>query len=342
VAEERRDIARNALKELFPPIEWAFGGPYYAEDFHSQWLTAKRACTKRYFPRYFELQTATGEMSESRFVAFLDATATEDGLATAIADVEADGLLSSLVARFDESVGRLPVENADVLLPGMFAIAQKFAGQNDGGFFSSPWISAWRATSWFLKRIPHEARRDLVLDALRRTEALSVAAILIHLSDPADRTEGGSGAFDPALDPDTVEAMKTEWLRLMRNRAADGDALIADPDLVNLLYRWRDYTASLDEPQKWVSETIRSDHGFAKMATRMLTRGTTHSSGDRVSKSYYGFNKQTITDFIGIEEAKARCDAIRSVEFPDHEPALRTLRSKLDEWQMRATSATAD
>ncbi len=68
-------------------------------------------------------------MSERRFVTFLNATATEDGVAAAIADVEADGLLPSLVARFDESVDRLPTENAAVLLPGMFRIAQRLAGR---------------------------------------------------------------------------------------------------------------------------------------------------------------------------------------------------------------------
>lgn len=63
-------------------------------------------------------------MSESRFKAFVEAAATDDGLAGAVAEVEADGLLPWLVARLDESVDRLPVENAAVLLPGLIVIAQ--------------------------------------------------------------------------------------------------------------------------------------------------------------------------------------------------------------------------
>jgi hypothetical protein len=332
VSEERRVIARDALKELFPPLEWAYGGTNYADGFHRSWLAAKRVCSSRYFPRYFELQTAVGEMSERSFVAFLDATATEDGLAAAIAEVEADGLLPSLVARFDESVERLPVENAAVLLPGMFAIAQKLAGGHDVDPFNSPWLSAWRATSWFLKRIPGNMRGGLALDALRQTRALSVAAILIHLNDPADRKEGENGAFDPALDLDTVEAMKAEWLRLIRSRAADGDALIAEPDLMSLLYRWRDYAGSLDEPREWMVEAIRTGEGFASMATRMMSRGTSHSWGDRVATPRNRFNRATIADFIGIDVAKARCDAINPAQFPKHEEALRTLQSSLEVW----------
>lgn len=332
VPEDRRDVARDALKELFPPLEWAFGGTNYAEGFHLRWLTDKRVCSPRYFPRYFELQTAAGEVSERRFVAFLDATATQDGLAAAIAGIEADSLLPSLAARLDESVDRLPAENAAVLLPGMFGIAQKLAGQRDFDPFSSPWISAWRATSWFLKRVPENIRGELALEALRRTGALSVAAILIHLSDPADRSEGGNDAFDPALSVDTVEAMKVEWLRLIRWRAADGGTLIAEPDLISLLYKWRNYAGSLDEPREWMSEAIRTDAGFASMATRMMNRGSIHTYGDRVSTRHNSFNRTTIEDFIGIEVAKARCDAIDPAEFPEHEEALRTLHRSLEGW----------
>lgn len=330
VSEERRVIVQNALKELFPPLAWAYGGTNYANGYRNNWSTEKRVCSSRYFPRYFELQTAVGEMSESRFVTFLEATGAEDRFAAAIADIENDGLLFSLVGRLDESVERLPVENAVVLLPGMFEIAQKLVDQGRADPFSSPWVSAWRATNWFLRRIPQGERGGLVLEALRQTKGLSIAAMLIHLSDPADLKEDNT--FNPTLDLDSVEAMKAEWLLLIRSRAADGDALIVESDLMSLLYRWRDYSGSLDEPREWVARAIQTDQGFASMASRMMSRGTTHTQGDRVSTPHYSFNRETIDDFIGISVAKAKCDAINLVEFPEHEEALRTLHRFLEKW----------
>jgi len=331
VSEERRNIICEALKDLFPPLEWAYGGTNYADGFHRRWLTEKRVCTSRYFPRYFELQTSVGEISERRFVDFLNATATEDELFAEIAAVEADRLLNSLVARLDESVDRLPTENAAVLLPGMFRIAEKLAGTNSGSF-DSLYVAAWRATSWYLKRIPEDVRGGLALEALRKTEALSVVSILIHLSDPTDRNEGESRAFEPALDLNTVVAMKSEWLRLIRIRAADGDALIAEPDLISLLYRWKNYTDSMDEPREWVRKAIQTNQGFATMATRLMSRGTSHTYGDRVSTQHNSFNKETIDEFIGIDVAKAKCDAINPAQFPEHEEALRTLLRYLEKW----------
>ncbi|MGC6012060.1 P-loop NTPase fold protein [Enterobacter kobei] len=331
VSEERRNIICEALKDLFPPLEWAYGGTNYAHGFHRRWLTEKRVCTSRYFPRYFELQTSVGEISERRFVDFLNATATEDELFAEIAAIEADGLLNSLVARLDESVDRLPTENATVLLPEMFRIAEKLAGTNSGSF-DSLYVAAWRATSWYLKRIPEDVRGGLALEALRKTEALSVTSILIHLSDPSDRNEGESGAFEPALDLITVVAMKAEWLRLIRIRAADGDTLIAEPDLISLLYRWKNYTDSMDEPREWVRKAIQTNQGFATIVTRLMSRGTSHTYGDRVSTQHNSFNKETIDDFIGIDVAKAKCDAINPAQFPEHEEALRTLLRYLEKW----------
>lgn len=340
VPKERRDWGEDTLKELFPQIEGVLGGTNYGHSWQEKWIAAKRVCSLRHFPRYFELQTAAGELSESGFVTFLAATADEDRLAATIAGIETSGLLPSLVARLDESVDRLPVENAAALLPAMFEIGQKLASTGEVHPFSSPWVSAWRATNWFLKRIPQDVRGRLAIEALQRSEALSVAAILIHLNDPADRKEEERDNFQPALDVRTVEAMKTEWLRQVRVRATEPGRLIAEPDIMLLLYRWRDYAGSPDEPRAWVADAISTDKGFAAMTSRMMSRGTRQSFGDKVATPHYSFNRETVEDFFGIETAKFRCEGIDPAAFPEDENALRILQRNLDMWTgLRKTDA---
>lgn len=329
VPESRRALARETVKQLFPSIEWALGGPRYGDGVHTQFLAAKRVCSPRFFPRYFELQTALGEISERRFVEFLDASSAEASFTDSIAGIERDGLLLSLVARLDESVDRLPVENASVLLPGMFQIAQKLV-RTYGDPFSSPYVAAWRATSWFLERIPEHERGRQVINALRTTEALSVSGILIHLSDPADRDPNVE--FKPALDLETVQAMKALWLELIRARATDVDALIQSPSLDHLLYRWKDYSGSIEEPRQWVLSVIQSDEGFAMLASAMMSVGTSHTVGDRVSKVHNIFNRDTVTDFIGLELAKSKCAAINPIEHPQYAVALQSLDAHLEAW----------
>lgn len=329
VPEDRRDLAKETIELLFPQAEWAMGGPRYDHGFQQQWAGAKQVCSSRFFPRYFELQTALGEISERRFSEFVDAALTEEQLAASIAAIEADGLLPALVARLDESVNRLPVDNAAVLLPGLFSIAQKLVG-HDGDPFSSPWVRAWRATSWFLKYIPEGDRGRLAIEAFRETKALSVAAMLIHLSDPADYKDKAN--FEPSLDLPTVEAMKAIWLQLVRSRSVDKNALLAEPDLASLLYRWRSYSGSVDEPRRWLLSAINTDQEFAIMASSLMSVGTSHTVGDRVGKVQHMFSRDTIETFIGLEFAIARCESIKPADFPNHELPLTTLRRHLEAW----------
>ncbi|GBQ81296.1 KAP family P-loop NTPase fold protein [Asaia bogorensis] len=328
---QRPDVAKDALKNLFPMLEWAFGGTHYADNFHNQWSAEKRACSPRYFPRYFELQTAAGELSERDFVAFAEATSDKALLTALINDVEAKGLLKSLAARLDERREMLPGENAAVLLPAMFKIAQSLVGESSGDPFNTPWVSAWRATSWYLKSIPKDVRGNLVVEALRSTRALSVGSILIQLNDPTSQEDDRRETFKPALELVTVEAMKTEWLKLIRERSVDISEMINAPDLMSQLYSWRAY-ASEDEPRKWVEKATLTDEGFATFSSRMMNRGTRTSAGDRVSTPHNSFQRETVESFIGIDKAKAKCDAIDPTVFPEHEDALRTLLRYLEIW----------
>jgi len=88
----------------------------------------------------------------------------------------------------------------------------------------------------------------------------------------------------------------------------------------------------LDEPREWLVKAIQTDQGFASIASCMMSRGTVHSFGDRVSTPHFSFNRESIDDFIGLAVAKAKCDAINFAEFPEHEEALRTLHKFLEKW----------
>lgn len=333
VPEERRDLARDVVKELFPQVQWAFGGTTYGSDFAQRWLSRKRVNTARFLPRYFELQTPEGEVSESRFAALLAASSDAADLASAIGDIERLGMLPSLVQRFDESVDRLPTGNASILLPAMFDVAQKMVGTRSGDPFSSAWVAAWRAISWFLPRIDAAARGALAIAALKATEALSVGAIVIHLNDTTDRNEEEGGRFDPSLDPATVLAMKAEWLLIMRTLAQDVDRLLGHADVVSLLYRWRDYAGSMEEPRAWTAGAVVDDGRFAKLVVGMMSRGTTSGWGDRVAAPYDTFDRDVVDELVGVDVARGRLEAVNGDGFGEAEShAMDVLRRHIARW----------
>lgn len=211
VSATQQDTAKEIIRLLFPPVGWAFGASHYGHEWYSHWIAEKRVCTERFFPRYFELQTPNGEISESEFQQFIAAAGDQKSLAARIEDLKSRDLLGSLAGRLDEASTKLPVELARTLLPAMFRVAEHFAGQQALDPFSSPWVSAWRATSWYLDRVPKAERGQALLDALVETGCLSIAAILIHLKNPAEHQDESPRTV--LLDLTVIEALKAEWLR---------------------------------------------------------------------------------------------------------------------------------
>jgi predicted KAP-like P-loop ATPase len=305
---QRQSHAEAVIKQLFPKTEWAFGGAHYGDEWLISWNSAKRVCTARYFPRYFELQTPQGEMSENEFSDLLNISGDGQLLSEAIKDLESRELLGSLATRLDDCVETLPTATASVLLPAMFEVAQKLVDRSATPF-GSPWTSAWRAISWYIDRLPRDERGALTLAAFRSSKALSVAATIIHLNDPESQKEGSR--IEPKLEKETVEEMKAEWVRQIRERAAIPDNLLEDSDLGSLLYRWRDYINNLEEPRNWVQDAVKTDETFVTLLKRLMTTGTSHTMGDFVSRRVDSIRLDTIEDFLGIDTAQRRLAALK-------------------------------
>ncbi|MDR6632586.1 hypothetical protein J2X72_001370 [Phyllobacterium sp. 1468] len=327
--EDNRPAVEAAIRLLFPRTEWAFGGSHFGDDWNSSWNSAKRVCSPRFFPTYFELQTPSGEISENEFNDLIAVSGDTAKLQIALQSIEQRDLLASLAGRMDDSVDRLPIGSASILLPAMFTIAQKLVGHHSEQF-SSAWVSAWRAVSWYIDRLPQGDRGQLTLAALNETGALSVGAIIIHLNDPASQEEGSR--IDPKLDEVTVSALKVEWLRQINEMATNSSKLLDESDLGSWLYRWRDYSGSLDAPRSWVQSVIQTDKGFADLMTQLMTIGTSHTVGDLVSSRVDRIDEKTIEDFVGIRDALQRLSYFTLTELsPKQERAINALRKTLQE-----------
>ena len=324
------EITKSTISELFPNLEWAFGGGNYTSDFYSQWLKERRACTSRYFSRYFELQTPPGELSESLFIEFIEASSSDSAMTTYIGELESQNLLVALITKINENTERLPIENAETLLIEMFKIGEKLSDR-DGNGLLTPWTRAWKAIESFLPRIPDEDRANFTLSAFRNSKALLTGAMIIHLNDPEDAKNKSISNFNPQIPTPTINAMKAIWLQIIKSRTHETKELLKHQALTRLLYIWGKYDNSMQQPKSWVTRAIREDIGFALFASRMMETTTSFSSAEG-TRTHYTFTKERINDFIGVDTAKARCQKIRFDDFPEHKHALQVLLDHLDVW----------
>jgi hypothetical protein len=329
--EHRREVARETLKELFPQVQWAFGGTSYGASWTSRWISEKRICTDRFFGRYFELQAPEGAVAESEFVEFLSAANDLDALQGIVADLQTRGLLPDLAARLDEGVERLPVDAGSSLLPILFEVGQEVLGTRSSDPFASAWVSAWRATTWYLARLPQQERGQLVLDAFQSTRSLAMLAMLISL-DVSNRKKDSQ--VDPRFTDDQLDRLKSAWIKAVEELAADPPRMMSQPDLLSLLYRWRDFSGSIEGPAKFVRAASQDDRWLPVILRALMTVGTAHAMGDRVARPHESFRREVLSDFFDIDELDARIarlplDGVKE----DERHAIHVLRLHLNKWR---------
>lgn len=332
-SEAGRGACSAILVELFPSVHWTLGGPHYVGDeMHRDWLVYKRVCSSRNFDRYFELKVPEGSLSESDMVDLLDSADNPASLKTAIDGVRERGLLGALAARLDESVDQLPIEHAANLLPVIFAIGEELSQEPDAdGPFNTSFVSAWRSASWFLRRLPdlHERSR-LALNAMAATLSLATPAVLISIDTEKDESSDLERLFDDV----GLQELQRGWLTIMATRAENDPNILEHDRLVNYLYRWRDYSGSIDAPKAWIEKVASDPQRLPKLLVRFLSVGRKSAWGDRVSTKSETYRRDTMTDFFDLEQLRERLGGIDRGRL-DSETIriLSILDNYLDAWQ---------
>lgn len=333
VAEPNRPACEALLKELFPPIEWALGGSHYSSgEWAREWKREKRACTDRSFDRYFMLQLADGAMSESDFAALIEAVADPETLPPVVADFRERGLLGALATRFDESVDDLPLAPFDNMLTLIVVLGEEMGrvpGLKDS--FNTPFLSCWRAASWYLKRLDQpELRSAALLRVMQATGALSVPAVLISL-DIDRRTKPD---IEPAFDDDGLELVKQAWIAQLEQRSTDLDAILSDDQLLSHLYRWRDLSPTgIAAPRAWVQGIVVDESVLVRLLVRFLSIGSRQTVGDRVATKSESFRRDTLEDFFNLSELEDRLRRLDRAGFDaEQQRILKILDWHFERW----------
>jgi hypothetical protein len=300
-------------------------------------MREKRVCTDRSFDRYFMLQLPDGAMSESDFAALTGAVAAPSALATIVADLRGRGLLTALATRFDESVNELPLDPFEDMLALIVALGEEMGripGLKDP--FNTPFLSCWRAASWYLQRLAEPKQRSAaLLRVIERTGALAVPAVLISL-DIDRRAKPEDGDTGPAFDDEGLASLKQQWVTQMEARSNEVDRILENDQLVSHLYRWRDFSpAGIEAPRDWVQTVIVDDHKLARLLVRFLSIGTQQSWGDRVATKSESFHRESLSDFFNLSDL---ADRLRRLERANLDAEQRRILEILD-WHFERWNA---
>lgn len=88
---------------------------------------------------------------------------------------------------------------------------------------------------------------------------------------------------------------------------------------------------------------MKTDAGFVTLVHALMSTGSSHSIGDRVSRRVHSFQRDTINELIGLDVAAKRVTALDFAGLsPPMREAVELLEKHLEAWQQgRSTSIEA-
>lgn len=302
VNEARRSACEWLLRELFPPIEWALGGSNFGADWQDRWTNEKRVCSTRNFDRYFELQLSDGVLSESDFALFLSAATDADVLRDNVHRLEQGGLLPALAQRMEQSVKILPLDDPALIVRLMFENGEKLSEKSED-LFNEPFVACWRGITWYLSRLNDSGSRRIVFEnALTESTPLGAAAFVLSLEGQAlDEPDPRS---PPIFTREDLVALTRLWILRVEVQAADVAAIIERPNLVSLLYRWKQFGDD-EAPKAWATSCAKVPGNVVPLLRQFVNRGMSQSSNDLVATVTESFRVDNFRDLLPLEVVRA-------------------------------------
>lgn len=300
-AEVHRPQVKEALKQLFPQAEWAFGGNHYGAGFSETWSRELRVCSEDTFDRYFHLAIPKGDVSQAHLDRILADIDDLPALRSIFTELERSGLLGAVVNRLEDHKERLPEAAGAAFVSALFDLGERLP-QGGQMFSISAEMHVIRVVHWFLKSKANAAERvEIVKKAISETHGLASPVHFIEIQQQALDKQGREG--DALFDQEAVTELKALCVERIA-RAAASDALQRNPSLVSLLYRWRDW-GDQEAPSDFCRGLITTKKGATVLIAALASRVRSQGIGDRVASEKWVVRLRTVEDFVPAADLEA-------------------------------------
>lgn len=310
--EERRDAVREILRQLFPTVEWVFGGSHYGGEFMGEWFRELRVCHPDVFDRYFHFAIPEGDISQAELDRLLALAGDRAGLVSELRSLRERGLLAVALDRLEAYKERVDLNHAESFVAALFDIGDDLPDRPQSLFGMSPDIHAVRIVHWYLKQEQDRAKRAEVLKAaIRASSGIYLPAMKVSIEHDKKERQRDPEVF--LVDESELDALRELSMDRIREAARDG-RLSRHPKMAYILHRWHDW-AGPDEPKAWVLEQIKSDEGLLTLLNAFVTPVVSHGLGDYVSRTTFKLNLQEIERFVALEVLENRAAGLSPEAF---------------------------
>ncbi|MEI9417808.1 KAP family P-loop NTPase fold protein [Mesorhizobium sp. Cs1321R2N1] len=349
VPEVRHELAKTALQRLFPKLE-EMG---YGYEWIAEWDADRRVCVEAHFDTYFRLSLSDEALSSKQINELVeradDANFIKEQLRHAAKSERRNGR-SMVPVYLDElrtHAKQIEKSKAESFLRTLFEIHDEIDLEKDADRGFNGMGNTSLRVHWLIRRLTRDRftlneRSDLYLAVLPS----AALGWLVDFVSSARRDHLGERQGGPTREEDclvtkeAIEPITAIALRAVRGAAGDG-SLLQHPELMYILYRWRDFLDNdAKEVRAWTDERIKEDSSLVALARELTGKsysfgmGGFGSLGDRVSKMTEVAHIGDDTDVIDPQAFRRALE--RVVEEAKLDPeSLKVIRVFLDAWDRK-------
>lgn len=312
VASDRVEGVREVIQQLFPPVQWAFGGSTYTPEWSETWYRDLRVCSEKAFDRYFQLALASGDLSQATLQRLLDRTNEREALGEELNALARKGQLEVAMDRLSIYRDQIPIDHAVPFLAAIFDVGDQLSNQEPGMLSLSPAMKVQVFIVRYLRREADTTRRgEIIRSVFEQTEGLKLPVTFVNL---IGAPQGENTPHEEFVTAAVLERLKNICVLKITSFLNSGGI----SENLSLLFSWRAW-AGPEAPAAYCEAQINSTDGLLRFLRTFLLVARSAGISDRVDTSHWYMRSGDIDLFVPFESVQSKvndlpADAVLSAE----------------------------
>lgn len=319
-----RKAAHNLMQRLFPLYASAFGGSHYGAEWSRIWRMKRQVRSPEIFPLYFQLAVEEGAMTLAEVRSILamagDRQAFTGEIERLANELKPDGQ-TSRVYEFLSYLEDLASDSELLPRERMPSIVQALydAGDNllkaklPNGMFDVPkeWRLDFVIYALLVQLSGQQERYQVLRDAFTQTRSIQMIANGISFLGQ-EYGKFGAGPHtraDKIVSEEHLAELEKVALKRIEQAECEGTLGVA-PNLLRILYVWEGLAGSAEQPRRFVSSLVQSDHGMTSFLSSCLQQVFSHGMSDRVAQSRWVISIPTVQKWIDPHQLKDKAQSL--------------------------------
>lgn len=293
------------LTQLFPKLEKLYGNMSYDPEFLSKWRGEGRICSPDNFDFFFQLSFLSNDISPSEVKSILALAAEYEKFEHAVDHLNKIGRIVRFLDRLQDYVDdKRSEEEIVTIIRALLQLGDQFP-EGRGAMFSLTSVRRIaHLTTGFLKGYSQNERFDILRNTIDPVDQSIFSIVNLVRMISGEHAPDNDRKLPPEerfVTEDQSRILEGCALNKIRSYSEKPE-MLSHRDLLSVLYRWRDFTGSLDEPRAYIGNHLEMAADVINVVKCFVSEGRTETDGDYIAQASFSIRMNEVIDFLDVEK----------------------------------------